>query len=158
MLGCMSVEMKKICWVTAICFLLVTVMLADFGYAEMRPALSSYYIGNWSGTTSQGLPIRLKIEDIDGATVVTQLGYEIILEVMARGWSKTVDRLEPQPIWVKFTAYEFSYKERFDLYSVELTGYFVSSSLLKGTLKETNIYPVDIIIAAGEVTYTAKKE
>lgn len=150
--------MKKEFWITTICFLIVSVLLVNKGTAEKMPALATYYVGNWSGKTSQGYPIELKIENINGKCIVTQLRYKIKLEGLAWGWSKTLDRLSPQPVSAKCVSYEFSYKGKFGSNLIELTGYFVSASMLKGTLKETNIYPVDIITAVGEVTYTATKE
>ncbi len=150
--------MKKKYLVTTICFLLANVLLVSRGSAEKAPALSTYYIGRWSGTTSQGLPIRLIIENVNGRAVVTKLGYKIELEGIAWGWSKTIDRLKPQTIRARIISFEFSYKGKFDLNVVEITGHFVSASLLKGTLRETSIYPVDIVTAVGEVTYTATKE
>jgi hypothetical protein len=150
--------MRQLCWVTAICFLGYLVPV-NLNYAQETPALSiSDYIGTWSGKTSQGFPIALTIEDINGHAVVTKLGYKITLEGMAWGWQKTVNRLIPRSVVAYVINGKFSFEGLFLENPVELMGEFVNASQLTGTLKESNVFPGGIITAAKEVTYTATKE
>ena len=124
---------------------------------EKQPSLNSYYVGDWFGETSQGHPIRLKIKDIDGKIVVTQLAYKMKLKGLSLGWEKTVDRLKPQNISAVVGFYDFKFKGKVEFNKIELTGTFQNASLLEGTLKEINIFPVNIVTAIGEVKYRARK-
>lgn len=156
----MGVKMQKIYWFIATWFLVVSMLQISLGSAEEMPSLSTAdYVGIWSGKTSQGFPISLKIENINSKVVVTQLGYKIILEGLAWGWDKTTNKLdEPWLISADVINRKFNLEEKFPSCIIELSGDFISTSLLNGTLKETSVHPMDIVTAIGKVTYTAAKE
>jgi hypothetical protein len=151
--------MRKFFLLTLICFLGLQLLLVNQNTAQEAPVLTtSDYVGSWSGTTSQGFPISLEIEDLRGHAVVTKLGYKITLEGMAWGWSKTSDMLIPRSIVAYVMNNKFHFTGYFLDNPIEITGEFVTPTQIQGSLKESNVFPGGVVTAKGDVTYVATRE
>ena len=128
----------------------------------------SGYIGNWSGKTEQDIPITLKIENVDGKIMVTQVEYNIVIKTQyGRATKSTV---KPEAISAEVIDSAFSYEtSQFDVVftgisgrfgfmaTVTITGKFTSGSLLKGSIQTIHIDP-NVNFRANSATYTAKKQ
>ncbi|MBD3308751.1 hypothetical protein GF339_20245 [candidate division KSB3 bacterium] len=135
-----------------------------FGIAVTEPEASedtdydpAAYIGEWSGKTVQGFPINLKIEEMSGKAVVTQVDFSI--KMTGTGWSATTTMPQPLSISAEISNGAFHYTGSLGHNSpFVLTGTFTNASEITGNVQATNVHPQGIGTAVGRTDYTATKQ
>jgi len=124
---------------------------------EAPPRVAAELVGGWSGETSQGFPISLKIEEVEGKAVVTWVKFNIRMQGPGFGVTRTM--IQPDVISAEVVEGKFqeSWSSPGDHSSV-LNGEFSSPSSLSGSLRVSHPHPQGYGTAVGEVTYTATKK
>lgn len=112
--------------------------------------------GFWSGTTSQDLPITLRVVEHDGELIVTEIQYTI--KMQASGWSVTQTLHQPHLISAIITDGRFSHSSSTRDGTQEISGAFAGDERLSGRLKCTHVHPQGLGTATGDVTLTASKQ
>jgi hypothetical protein len=127
---------------------------------ESKELAAAELAGDWVGKTSQGFPISLKIEDVDGKAVITELNFE--MRVQGPRFALTGETLI-KPLLVEVVDGKFHETWPADGPGAsprELKGEFSSPSSLSGSLRESHRHPTrpEYGTAVAEVTYTATKK
>ncbi len=131
--------------------LLLPCALGLFAHAveaqEPAPAAGVSYAGDWSGTTSEGFPISLKVE----GDSVTQIQYKITHRGL--GWRATTTLYDPVPISAVIRDGKVEHSNS----TLSLTGVFASDTSMTGTLRTTHAHPQGLGTGVGDVTFSATK-
>ena len=118
---------------------------------EPEPAVSRdlQYVGNWSGTTSQGKAIGFTIENRNGTATVTD--YSITVNVSGSGWSAT--EIKFGSISAAVSNGKFAYSSS----SFDLSGSFSSSGMVSGDFETVSAGPPGYSNGSASGTYSAAK-
>ena len=113
------------------------------------------YIGEWSGTTSQGYSIDLKVEEIGGIVGVTQVEFKLSMYYSGwNSWSCTTGGT------LKFGPPLKIVDNKFDEsgYDLSIDGVFTDPNTLSGNISGSNTHPQYLTTAHGSATYNASKK
>jgi len=150
--------MNQTRWVPLIGLALITLILAACGGQAdtgggLPAASGDPSPGTFEGSTSQGKPITLFVDEIGGVLTVTGVRYEI--EMQADGWSVTTELVQPHTLNAAIEDGRFSSSTDTTSGTEEISARFSGDEGVEGRLRCTHDHPQGLGTAEGDVTFTA---